>query len=219
MSLVANSLLVILSLALGLRLLKRYKDRPRPHTLWYAVGLLLTAVAALPELYLQAAGSLVTPLWWLYWMTASSLVGFLAVGTAYLLAPRVGQVTLGLVYALVLWLVAVTIMTAGPAPVGVTHETLNHAPTVAVKIPFLIQNIAGSMLILIGAAYSYIRTRALYNVWIALGTIVFASGGASAGLLDFPGVFYFTQTAGIILLYLGVSQSVAPRPQPKPAAN
>jgi hypothetical protein len=212
MSLVANLLLVFLSLLLGLRLLKRYADRPRPHTLWYAVGLLLTAVAATPELYVQAMGALPTPLWWIYWATASSLVGFLAVGTAYLLGPRVGQVALAVTYALVLWLVAAVLLTAGPAPSPISHDMLSKAPTVAVKLPFLIQNIAGSLLILGGAVWSFIRTRAVYNVWIALGTIIFASGGAAAGFLSFPGAFYVAQAVGIVVLYAGVSQSVAPRP-------
>lgn len=208
---IANSLLVVLSLAMGIRLLKQYLARPRPNTLWYAVGLLLTAAAAFPELYVRVSGGLPTPLWWLYWVAASSLVGFLAVGTAYLIGPGWGRVTLTAVCLLVAWLAAATIMTAGAAPAVVTEAMLSKAPNGIIKAPFLIQNIAGALLILGGALWSYYRTRRIYNLYIALGTLVFSSGGAAAGILHFPGVFSITQSIGIILLYLGVSQAGAMR--------
>lgn len=212
MALVANAILVILSLILGARLVKQYQRRPRSHTRWYAVGLLLTAVAAFPELYNQAMGSLPTVLWWVYWSTGSALVGFLAVGTAYLISPRVGQIMLAVVGVLALWVIVATLLTAGPSPEVVAHESMAKAPNATIKLPFLIQNILGSLVILGGTLFSFIRTRAIYNVWIALGTLVFASGGAAAGLVDFPGAFYFTQSVGMILLYMGVTGAGAHRP-------
>ncbi|HWI64126.1 MAG TPA: hypothetical protein VNT75_19995 [Symbiobacteriaceae bacterium] len=218
-ALVANGLLVILSLVMGIRLLRQYAARARAHTLWYAVGLLLTAAAALPELYVKLTGGLVTPLWWLYWIAASTLVGCLAVGTAYLLSPTWGKVTLTAVAVLAAWLAVATIATAGPAPAGFTEATLSKAPNAIIKAPFLIQNIAGALLILGGALWSFYRTRSVYALFIAFGTMVFSAGGAAAGLLKFPGVFYLTQTAGIILLYAGVTQSGAPRRAPATLAQ
>lgn len=211
-ALVANSLLVALSLAMGVRLLRQNAARPRAHTLWYAVGLLLTAVAAAPELCIKLADGLVTPLWWLYWVAASSLVGFLAVGTAYLIGPRWGKVSLVVVCLLTAWLAVMTVATAGPAPALVTEVTLSKAPNGMIKLPFLLQNIAGALLILGGALWSFYKTRGVSNLFIALGTMVFSAGGAAAGILKFPGVFYLTQTAGIILLYAGVTQAGARRP-------
>jgi hypothetical protein len=219
MALVANALLIFLSLIMGIRLLRQYAQRQRPHTLWYAVGLLLTAVAAFPEIYAKLFdGHLITPLWWIYWVAASSLVGFLAVGTAYLVSPAFGKITLWSVILLTVILAVATVMTAGPAPALIEAATLNKAPNAVIKTPFLIQNIAGALLIFGGAIMSYLKTRGLYAIWIALGTAVFSSGGAAAGMFSFPGIFYFTQTAGIILLYFGVSQSTAPR-KPQPAVR
>ncbi|HYF92147.1 MAG TPA: hypothetical protein VD969_07855 [Symbiobacteriaceae bacterium] len=206
-ALVANSLLVVLSLVMGIRLLRQYAVRARSHTLWYAIGLLLTAAAAFPELYIKLAGGLTTPLWWLYWVAASSLVGCLAAGTAYLISPAWGKVAVLVVCLLTVWLATATVMTAGPGPAIITDTTLSKAPNGVIKAPFLIQNIAGALLILGGALWSYYRTRGIYCLFIALGTIVFSAGGAAAGILKFPGVFYLTQTAGIILLYLGVMRS------------
>jgi hypothetical protein len=207
MALVANVTLVGLSLILGIRLLRQYAVRPRAHTLWYAIGLLLTAVAATPELYHELTNQVPTALWWLYWASASSLVGFLSVGTAYLMSPRFGRAALAAVALLTLWVAVATVMTAGAGP---GPDMFHKAPTTAVKIPFLIQNIGGSLVILAGAVISYIRTRGLYALLIALGTLVFASGGSAAGNTPFAFIFAFTQTIGIILLYAGVALSLRP---------
>lgn len=210
MIVVANAVLVGLSLILGIRLLRLYAVRPRPHSLWYAVGLLLVALAALPELYFSLTDQVPTVLWWLYWSTASSLVGFLSVGSAYLLSSRAGKVILAVMVALTVWVAAATLLTGGAGPAVVDAEVFRKAPTAAIKLPFLLQNIGGSMIILIGAVISFIKTRGLFAVLIALGTFVFASGGAAAGLLQYSQIFAFTQTFGILLLYAGVSLSLRP---------
>lgn len=212
MALIANALLVILSVSLGVRILRQHLERPRAHKLYYSIGLLLTGLAAFPELYHKLSGGLPTGLWWLYWASASTLVGFLGVGTAYLLSERFGKIMLGVVALLATWVVVATLLTAGPTPAVLTVESMAKAPTAAIKLPFVIQNILASLVIFGGAILSYVRTRGVYNIYIALGTLVFASGGAAAGLLAFPGAFYFTQTAGMILLYAGVALSGAQRP-------
>ncbi len=207
MTLVANVLLVGLSLFLGLRLLRQYLTRPRPHTLYYAIGLLLTALAATPELYFELAGTVPTLLWWLYWASASSLVGFLAVGTAYLMSPRFGKIMLVAVILTTVWVTVASVLTAGGGPGDLGFKS---APSAMIKIPFLIQNIGGSLVILIGAVISFIHTRGLYAILIALGTMVFAAGGSAAGLMKFGEIFAFTQAVGILLLYSGVVLSLKP---------
>lgn len=213
MAIVANALLVLLSIAAGFRLFARYSVRPRAHSLWYGVGLVLTATAALPELYYTLSGGVPTPLWWLYWSSASATVGFLGVGTAYLIGPRFGRVALWAAVLLSVWAMIATVLTggAGPGGGGDVLALFSKAPTGAIKLPFVLQNILGSLVIFGGAIASFIQNRAFYNVLIALGTLVFASGGSAAGLINFPGIFHFTQTAGIILLYFGVTLSIAPR--------
>jgi len=206
-ALVASILLIVLSLAMGVRLLRQYSARPRPHTLWYAIGLLLTALAAFPEFYIRLTDGLVTPLWWLYWVAASALVGYLGVGTAYLISPTWGKYTLIGVSLLTAWLAVATVMTAGPAPAAITVETLSKAPTGAIKLPFALMSSISGMLILFGALWSYYKTRYVSNLYIALGALFFSAGGALSGLLSFPGVFALTQAAGIIALYVGVTGS------------
>lgn len=207
MVMVANVTLIVLSLILGIKLLRTYSTRPRPHTLWYAVGLLITAVAAFPELYYELTGAVPTALWWVYWSTASSLVGFLSVGTAYLISPRLGRIALTVVLATTAWVAVATILYAGAGP---GPEMFRQAPNGYVKLPFLLQNIGGSLLILVGALISFIKTRGLFAILIAAGTFVFAAGGGASGLMQYAQIFAFTQTAGILLLYAGVSLSLRP---------
>jgi len=209
---VANSVLVVLSLALGGRLLVHYRRRSRPHSLWYGVGLIFIALAALPELFYELTGQVPALLWWLYWSTASGCVAFLSVGSAYLTSQRFGHVALAAAAATSVWVIAATLLTAGTGPAVVASEAFRSAPTAAIKLPFLLQNIGGSVLILVTAIVSFIRTRAAFALLIAAGVFMFASGGASAGLLEFSQIFAFTQTAGILLLYAGVSMSLRPRP-------
>ncbi len=208
---VANSVLVVLSLLLGGRLLVHYRRRPRPHSLWYGVGLILIACAAFPELFYELTGRVPAALWWLYWATASGCVAFLSVGSAYLMSQRFGQVVLAAAALTSAWVLAATLLTAGTGPAVVASEAFRSAPTAAIKLPFLLQNIGGSLIILITAIISFVRTRAAFALLIAGGVFMFASGGASAGLLEFSQIFAFTQTAGILLLYAGVSLSLRPR--------
>lgn len=218
MAMIASLAVVLLSLILGIRLLIRNRTRPRPHTLWYGVGLLVTALAGLPEFWVQAFKSIPTVLWWSYWVAASALVGFLAVGTSYLLSKRFGGVALVTVVLLTIWLAVATVATAGQGPTTGLDTAFRSAPNNFIKLPFLLMNIAGAMVIFVGAIYSLIRTHMLYNLWIALGTLSFSSGGALAGLFNFPVVFAFTQIIGIVLLYVGVSQSIKPRARKSQAA-
>ncbi|WP_043713913.1 hypothetical protein [Symbiobacterium thermophilum] len=212
---IANSVLVVLSLLLGGRLLMHYRNKPRPHSLWYGVGLILIACAALPELVYELTGQVPAVLWWLYWSSASSCVAFLSVGSAYLISQKFGKGALVTAAVTTAWVVAATLLTGGMGPAVLSSEAFRSAPTGAIKLPFLLQNICGAMLILVTAIMSFVRTRAPFALLIAGGVFMFASGGASAGLLEFSQIFAFTQTAGILLLYAGVSLSLRPRQRPQ----
>jgi len=189
---------------MGVQLIAQYRRRPHLHTLWYAVGILLTAVAVGPDIFRKLTDTLPTGLWWLYWICGSSTVGFLAVGTGYLLSNLAGRVTLMMAVLLSVWLIIATVTTAGTGPEILNQDAFTRAPTLAIKVPFLVQNVAGSILIVGGAVYSFVKTRGWYNLWIAGGTIVFAAGGTASGLLKYSHLFYFTQVTGVILLYVGV---------------
>lgn len=216
MALLANALLVILALFMGVRLTAQYRRRPRPHTLWYAIGLLLTAVAAAPELWHSFTTAIPLPLWWLYWMTAATLVGALGAGSAYLISAKFGKVAAGVVVVLTVWIVVATVLTVQPAPLEAGHAIFLKAPTTQVKLPFVIQNILGALTIFGVAIWSFIKTRGMYNVWIALGTLLFSSGGTLASR-GYPAVaFYAAQAVGIVVLYFGVTaagSSRAPKPE------
>ncbi len=204
---------------MGIQLLSKYRLRRHRHTLWYAVGILLTALAVAPDIYRKVTETLPTGLWWLYWICGSATVGFLAAGTGYLISPRVGRAALTAALVLTIWLSVATVTTAGPGPSSLTLEAFSRAPSNAIKLPFLLQNVVGSLVIIGGALFSFARTRGWYNLWIAAGTIVFAAGGTASGLFKYHQIFYFTQVAGVILLYVGVNLAERAGPRSRLAGS
>lgn len=67
--------------------------------------------------------------------------------------------------------------------------------------------IPGSLALIGGAAYSWIRTRASYNLFIALGTIVIAGAGGLARF-GWPGALYLGEMLGLICLFYGFVRSL-----------
>ena len=58
-----------------------------------------------------------------------------------------------------------------------------------------------------GALYSWYRSRLSYNLWIALGALVFSAGGAIGKYLGIYQLFYIFQAIGSIVLYYGIVSS------------
>src|SRR2546423_12759057 len=81
----------LISAAFALTLGLQYRAKPRPYLLVWGVALGLYAIAALTEVVGAAGGwnSLLYRTY--YYLGAIVLVGVLALGTIYLLAPRFGR--------------------------------------------------------------------------------------------------------------------------------
>ena len=81
----------LISAAFAVTLGLQYRAKPRPYLLVWAVALGLYAIAALTEV-IGAAGGWNAVLYRIYYyLGAIVLVGVLALGTIYLLAPRFGR--------------------------------------------------------------------------------------------------------------------------------
>src|SRR5437870_850726 len=83
-----------ISAAFALTLLVQYRSKPRPYLMAWSVALAIYAVAALTEVIGAAAGW--SPLLYrtYYYFGGILVVGILALGTIYLLAPRFGRTAL-----------------------------------------------------------------------------------------------------------------------------
>src|SRR2546423_5304759 len=83
-----------ISAAFAVTLLRQYRGKPRPYLLAWSVALGIYAVAALTEVIGAAAGW--DPLLYrtYYYFGGILVVGVLALGSIYLLAPRFGRTAL-----------------------------------------------------------------------------------------------------------------------------
>ena len=138
-------------------------------------------------------------------------------GTIYLIWRRFGDWFLGAIWLFTAVAIVGALGTAlHPAMMhnvlNASAKVSNVAPSGLVLLAYIALGSLGGAALILGALYSYYRSRQSYNLLIALGGIVFVvadtSAGLGSGLLFFPG-----QIVGMLLLYFGVagSQEVAAR--------
>ncbi len=80
-----------------------------------------------------------------------------------------------------------------------------------IGIYFALLSGIGAMALFLGALYSWYRSRLSYNLWIALGALVFSMGGAIGKYLGIYQLFYLFQAIGSVVLYYGIVASFSVR--------
>jgi hypothetical protein len=189
--------------------LRQYLARRKPHQLAWAVGLLFYAVAAAMEAWSESSGHWDPTVYRIYIVLAASLVGFLGLGTLYLLVRdrRWGDAYL------VFLLVCLVIFFAGTSKLvpGITVGGQALGPSLSfprfMSLPF---NITGTILLFGGAAWSiwrFARRREYgYRVWanvlIAAGAALLAFLGSRARLGDTTGL-YPAEMVAVTLMFAG----------------
>jgi hypothetical protein len=208
----------LISVAFALTLGAQYAARRRPYLLAWCVALSIYALAAATEVLGAAAGWNPTLFRAYYYLGGIVLVGVLALGTVYLLAPRLAPFALFTLAGLsVLGLVAVLGADVRAEPL-LTHQVppLRAIPpegglfnALAVALAVII-NVVGSIILIGGAlwsAYGLWRRghpweRLVANVLIALGAFIVA-GASSLTRFGSYDLFYVGQAAGVAVMFLG----------------
>jgi hypothetical protein len=206
--------------------------RRKPHQLAWSVGLLMYAVAALMEAVSELSGVWNPTVYRVYIVLAASMVGYLGLGSYYLIAKKKTgpHIYLGMLLGwevVFLWGVFNTPLRLDKLVPGITvgGQALSAAGSFPriMSLPF---NITGTFFLLGGALlsiYRFARKREFaYRMWanvlIALGTICIAAAGsmARAGLSVglYPGEMIASAMllAGFLMagtLDKGVKESVA----------
>jgi hypothetical protein len=205
----AAALSAVVSLVFASVMGARYLRRRRAYQLAWTIGLAMFGIAAVAGALARTAGATETEYRVFYLFGAILNVVWLALGTLFLLVPRVARWALWAVLALTL--IAAVAVFASPVNMSAAVDTgkgFEHAP-----LPRLLAGIGsgvGSLVLAGGALWSawvFLRRRhqgrrALGNVIIAIGVIIAAVGGTAA-FTGASGIVEWTNFAGVSLIFIG----------------
>jgi hypothetical protein len=225
-------LATLISAAFAVTLWLQYRAKPRPYLLAWSVALGVYAVAALTEVIGAAAGW--SPFLYrvYYFLGGIAVVGILALGTIYLLAPRFGRQALGLLVVLVA--IGLAGILGANLQVGLldTHQVpsadvikLQHGIfNVTAILMAAILNIVGSVILIGGAVWSFFAmflkgappSRLAGNILIAGGAFIVAGASILFRLFHVYDLFYVGQAIGVLVMFGGF---LAAQRAPRRAAN
>lgn len=218
----------LISAAFAVTLWVQYRAKPRPYLLAWSVALGVYAVAALTEVIGAAVGW--NPLLYrlYYFFGGITVVGILALGSVYLLAPRFGRNALAALLTLAgIGLVGIV---GASLQVGLldTHQVpsadvikLQHGIfNVAAILMAAILNIVGSVILIGGAVWSFFSmllrgappSRLAGNILIAGGAFIVAGASTLFRLFHVYDLFYVGQAIGVLVMFFGfLAAQRAPR--------
>ena len=225
-------LATVVSAVFAATLWRQYRRKPRAYLLAWAVALAIYAVAALTEVIGAASGwnSVLYRLY--YFFGGITVVGVLALGTIYLLAPRFGRVALWLL--LVLAAIGLAGIVGASLQPGLldTHQVpsadtirLEHGSFNVIAILMAaVLNIIGSVILIGGALWSAYgvwrrggaQSRLVANILIAGGAFIVAGASTLFRVFHVYELFYVGQAIGVLVMFGGF---LAAQRSPRPATN
>ena len=204
-----------------LLLLWQLLNRRKIHQAIWTIAMALFAIAAFTE-YL-ANPDVMGPsetLIKIYYVSAAPLVGLLGSGVLYLLVRRkIANIYLGIVVILAM------VLLFGGISTDLSEEAITEAfqqnlpeafreavglfPFVTARLPSILLNSTGGILLIGGALFSFIvDMRRTYNIPLILGGLFPSLGGFLLGIMGNADVFFEFELAGTIFLFLGFVMSM-----------
>jgi hypothetical protein len=222
----------LISAAFAITLWVQYRAKPRPYLFAWSVALAVYSVAALAEVIGAAAGWSPFLFRTYYFLGGITVVGILALGTIYLLAPRFGRPALALL--VVLSAIGLAGILGANLQVGLldTHQVpsadvikLQHGIfNVAAILMAAILNIVGTVILIGGAVWSFLAmflkgappSRLVGNILIAGGAFIVAGASTLFRVFHVYDLFYVGQAIGVLVMFGGF---LAAQRAPRRAAN
>jgi len=169
------------------------------------MGLLIFSFTTLFEFISEIYGWNI-PMYRAYYVLIASLVAILGLGTVYLFNRRAGR-HLTVYFAVVIAALIISTLNADVASEKLKKRTVGGSAmpaSVRMISPFL--TIPGSIALIGGALYSWYITKRSYNLFIAIGALLVASGG---GLSRFgmEWALYMLELVGVAVMYTGFIKS------------
>lgn len=193
----------LIGAAFTVRIGMRFWRTRKPHHAVWLVGFALYTFTALASALAYAVG------WnpWMYklwYVAAAALVAFLGAGQLYFVArPRWGHTFLAIMVLVALAMLGKTLA----APVDVARleaggEIGGEALPGNVRIFSPLLTIPGSLALIGGALWSGLRHRSAAGLWVAVGSLIMASGGTLTRF-GFAELLPVANSVGVALLYAG----------------
>lgn len=196
-------LATLLSLLFAASVFRQYARRRKIYQFIWGAGLLIFSITTLFEFISEIHGWNAA-MYRVYYISIASLVAILGLGTVYLFSRRAGRY-FTLYVALVIS--ALTFLTLN-ADVDVGNGKITGGGAMPDRVravsPFL--TIPGSIALIGGALYSWYVTRRSYNLLIAAGAFLVASGGGLSRLGE-EWALYALELTGIAVMYAGFMKS------------
>lgn len=211
----------IVALTFTILLLWQLVNRRKLHQMLWTIALALFGIAALME-YL-ANPDVIGPsstLIKIYYISAAPLVGLLGAGVLFLLVRRkLANIYLGLV------IILASILLLGGLSTDLNEDTISNAfqegltigfsesvdlfPFVTARLPSILLNSTGGLLLIGGTLFSFIKDRKrTYNIPLMLGGIFPSLGGFLLGIMSNEDIFFEFELAGVTFLFLGFIMSM-----------
>jgi hypothetical protein len=196
----------VLCASLGLQ----YLERRRTYQLWWSVAFLVAALASLLQVVAFADGVWPALAYRGYVVFSAPIPGLMGAGSVFLLYRRFGPYFAAVIIAAAL----VTLWGAAGAlhPVDMRNvleagaQVTKTMPSWQVATGFAVLGALGAAALVLGAAWSWLRTRQHFNLGIVFGGLVF-SVADSLSALNGPAaayLFFAAEVVGAVALYMAV---------------
>jgi len=207
---------------------RQYRRKSRAYLLAWSIALAVYAVAALTEV-IGASGGWNPFLYRIYYYFGGIIVvGVLALGTIYLLAPRFGRTALGLLVVLAaIGLVGILganlqagLLDTHQVPSADTIRLEHGAFNVIAILMAAVLNSVGSVILIGGALWSAYgawrrggaQSRLVANILIAAGAFIVAGASTLFRVFHVYELFYVGQAIGVLVMFGGfLAAQRAPR--------
>jgi len=218
---IAAACTAVVSLGLGGVFFRQHRARQRTHALWWSIAFLVIGAATVLQVAAFATGGFSSASFRAYALLAAAVPGLMGVGSMYLLWPR-----RALAYTILI--LALVVMTAVGALGGPEHAAMLTRvayasrqvtlvlPSTLTLLGFALLGAIGAAALVLGALWSWWRTRFVFNLGIAAGGIVFSLADTLAAY-GIPALFFVAEIAGVLLIYWAVVNSHAPQRAEVPA--
>ena len=202
----------ILALIFGGNLATRYRDKKSPFYLWWTLSFALYVIAFAMEALTVATNWHSVWQYQLYIVASAGLVGAMSVGTTYLAFPK-SKVALGYaVYFVLVECLLVIFTFAAPPVLHGSWQALNSGKNAIVgstQVFYLLLAAVGGPIVVIGAVWSWWKSRRHYNLLIALGALIPSSAGTMASQGIGMAIFPIFNIVGLVLIFVGYVYSRA----------